>query len=216
MTKQWKILGALGLLAGAGAAVAVKAQRSEERTQQPDYTVSDRAEGIEIRDYPAMIVAEVTVEGSAGQARNRGFRILADYIFGNNVPADKIAMTAPVTQQRGEKIAMTSPVTQEPDGDSWTVSFIMPSEYTMATLPEPATSRIDINEIPARRMAAITFNGFGNVGTLDKHETMLRDYLAENGLEAAGEATYAFYDGPWVPPQRRRNEVMIELAPETV
>lgn len=214
MTQGWKILGALGLLAGAGAAFAAKAQRSEERTEQPDYTVTERDEGIEIRDYPAMTVAKVTVDGPAGQARNRGFRILADYIFGNNVPSDKIAMTSPVTQQRGEKIAMTAPVTQAADGASWTVSFIMPSEYTMATLPVPASDRITLSEVPARRMAAITFNGFGNADALETHEAKLREYLARNNLKATGEGLYAFYDGPWVPPQRRRNEVMLQLSAE--
>ncbi len=47
-------------------------------------------------------------------------------------------MTAPVSQDAGsEKIAMTAPVSQERTGGQWRIAFVMPSEYTMDTLPEP-------------------------------------------------------------------------------
>ncbi len=52
----------------------------------------------EVRDYPALIVAEVTVTGEQKEAANKGFRLLAGYIFGGNESRKGIAMTAPVAQ----------------------------------------------------------------------------------------------------------------------
>ena len=38
-----------------------------------------------MRRYDAYIVAETTVNATAGEAGNQGFRILAGYIFGQNI-----------------------------------------------------------------------------------------------------------------------------------
>ena len=70
-------------------------------------------------------------------------------------------MTAPVTQQGNEKIAMTAPVTQQGSDKSWRVRFIMPSKYTMETLPKPNNPAIELKEIPAKRFAVIRFSGMG-------------------------------------------------------
>lgn len=223
MKKRYWILGAAGTLsAGAVAAGAIA-----NDVEQPEYTVVTQAEAIEIRQYPAMIVAQTTVSGDRRRAMNGGFRIIADYIFGNNTSKSEIAMTSPVTQQSGEKIAMTSPVTQqasekiamtspvtqsEQDG-AWTIRFIMPAEYTMETLPMPNNDAVTLLEIPGKRVAAIRFSGRGGMAALEQYTSELRAYLDKNGLEAAAEPTYAFYDGPWVPGPLRRNEVMIELTP---
>ena len=89
----------------------------------------------------------------------RPFGILADYIFGNNQAAEKIAMTAPVTQrpsandddQAGTRIEMTAPVTQRPaqtDGDSFIISFVMPERFTLETVPRPNDPRVSLREAP--------------------------------------------------------------------
>jgi hypothetical protein len=92
--------------------------------EHPKYKVFERTGSIEIRDYAPMIVAEVEVKGERREAISKGFRVIADYIFGNNTRAQKV--TAPVTQQGSEKIAMTAPVTQEGGGNTWRVRLIMP------------------------------------------------------------------------------------------
>ena len=103
----------------------------------PKYQLVDRSGNIEIRDYAPMIVAETQVSGDRRDAIRKGFRIIADYIFGNNTAAQKVPMTAPVTQMGSENIAMTAPVTQQGDGNVWNVRFVMPSSYTIDTLPRP-------------------------------------------------------------------------------
>jgi hypothetical protein len=77
--------------------------------EQPKYNVVESSSNIEVRDYEPMIVAEAEVSGERREAIGKGFRIIADYIFGNNNAAQKVRMTAPVTQQGSEKIAMTAP-----------------------------------------------------------------------------------------------------------
>ena len=81
--------------------------------EEPEYRVVKEYEGFELRRYAAFLIAATEVQGEFDAAGNRGFRILFDYISGNNEQAEAIAMTAPVGQRaKGEKIAMTAPVSQ--------------------------------------------------------------------------------------------------------
>lgn len=127
--------------------------------EQPSYTVIRSLGDVEVRDYPPMIVAEVEVSGERKRAINAGFRMIADYIFGNNSPSKKIPMTAPVTQQAGENIAMTAPVSQQSAGGAWRVRFVMPSGYTLETLPTPNNAAVKLVVVPAERFAVIRFSG---------------------------------------------------------
>ena len=93
--------------------------------ESPEYRVVDRFGKIEVREYEPYLVAETTVDGDLENAGNRGFGIVAKYIFGNNQGERKIAMTAPVNQEKadGTKISMTAPVTQEKAGDKYTIQI---------------------------------------------------------------------------------------------
>ena len=96
--------------------------------EEPAFRTVLREGAFELRDYPALVVAEVTVDGDQKAAANQGFRLLAGYIFGGNKPRQSIAMTAPVAQTPArEKIAMTAPVTQTQTANQWVVRFTMPS-----------------------------------------------------------------------------------------
>ncbi len=181
--------------------------------EEPPHAVVLKDGKIELRDYPPLVVAEVTVEGRRWEAANKGFRPLAEYIFGGNVPKDKIAMTAPVAQTRaGEKIAMTAPVAQSRAGEgSWIVRFVMPQGYSLETLPKPENEQVRLLAEPARRIAAIRFSGLAQDEEVARKEAQLRDWINGQGLAPAGPATYAYYDPHWTPPWWRRNEVMIPV-----
>ena len=183
-------------------------------TEEPAHTVVERAGNIEIREYAAMIVAEVEVSGDQTSASNRGFRPLANYIFGGNTPRREIAMTAPVTAQaRGQEIAMTAPVTAEVgDEGRWTVAFIMPSQWTLETLPQPVDPSVTLRRVEPRRMAVIAFNGGRSTRRFAAREAQLMAFLQERGLSPAGAPTYAYYSPPWIPPPLRRNEIWVELS----
>jgi hypothetical protein len=53
-------------------------------TEEPSYEVIKKSETFEIRQYQNQLIAEVTVEGSMSDASSKGFKLVADFIFGNN------------------------------------------------------------------------------------------------------------------------------------
>ena len=180
--------------------------------EQAKYTVSEKDGNIEIRDYAPMVVAEVEVSGERDKAINQGFRMIADYIFGNNTSSQKVAMTAPVSQQQSEKIAMTAPVTQQGEGSSWKVRFVMPANQTMATLPKPNNEAVKLVNVLGKRFAVIRFSGLAGKDSLSSHTEELKSFINIKKISAlSGAPTYAFYNPPWTLPFLRRNEVMIEL-----
>jgi hypothetical protein len=136
------------------------------RVEQADYTVVETMNGYEIREYPAHIVAQTTVQGSYGESMSNGFRIVAGYIFGGNTKRESIAMTAPVVAQKeegsqaSERIAMTAPVVATDEGDSQVISFGMPRSYTLETLPKPNDPRVKIVMIPAKKYAVMRFSWY--------------------------------------------------------
>ncbi len=182
-------------------------------TEEPSYRLEAQEGDFEIRVYAPMIVAETEVEGPRDRAIGAGFRILADYIFGNNEARGEIAMTAPVTQAPSETIAMTAPVTQTGDGGRWTVGFVMPRAYTLETLPRPKDPRVAIRAVPERRVAVVRFSWTGGAGRVEAQTRRLMDFVESRGLVGTGRPGSAFYDPPWTPPFLRRNEVWIEVAP---
>jgi effector-binding domain-containing protein len=182
------------------------------RVDQPEYQVTSSEGSIEIREYGAMIAAEVEVKGERKVAINEGFRLIAAYIFGANEPNAKIAMTAPVQQQGKQSIAMTAPVTQQARDGVWTVRFIMPKRWTLETLPAPTDERIKLLPVPAKRMIAIRFSGTADDGLLAAKTAELRKYAADHKLSVTGEPLLTFYNPPWTLPFFRRNEIMMEFA----
>jgi SOUL heme-binding protein len=215
MTKTLKRT-ALTLLATIVSALVLAMPAKAERVAEPPYTVLTREGEFEVRDYQTQVIAEVTVLGDMGQASNRGFNLLAGYIFGGNAPRTKIAMTAPVTRQQGSQIAMTAPVTRQEEGGLWKVRFIMPAGSQLATMPRPNDPNVRLMEQAGKRFAVIKFSGFGGARTFNRKTIELTTIMTTRRLIAVGNPTFASYDPPWTPPFMRRNEVWIELAkPQT-
>ena len=200
------------LLAVAGMLVFVYVIQNVE---QPAYDVVERDGAFEVRDYPALVVAEVTRQGTRRQGLSAGFGPLARYIFAKERGGERIAMTAPVVQRPAaadERIAMTAPVTQtRSDDGTWAVSFIMPARYRLADLPAPAGSDVKLREVPPRRVAAVRFSGRTTDAAIAEQEQRLRDWMDRRGLTPAAPPIYAYYNDPFTPGFLRRNEVMIEV-----
>jgi hypothetical protein len=188
------------------------------RVEQADYVVLRRADGYEVREYPARIVAQTTVAGAHDESMGEGFRIVAGYIFGGNTRREVIAMTAPVfAEARGaasgsENIAMTAPVVVSPEGESQVVSFGMPRAYTLDTLPTPSDPRVKIVALPAKRYAVASFSWYRSDARVARAKEALLSALARDGVTVKEGVAYAGYSAPWTPPWMLRNEVLVEVA----
>jgi hypothetical protein len=188
---------------GAGEAMAI---------EESSYTVVEQADNFELRMYAPNIVAETLVEGDFSEVGNEGFRRLAGYIFGKNRKQESIDMTAPVSQETSsEKIAMTAPVNQATVGGKWRITFTMPAEYTMETLPMPLDDRVILKQEPGRLMAAIRYSGTWSRDRYQEKEASLRSLIGEHGLKAVGEPVFARYNAPYTLWFLRRNEVLIPV-----
>jgi len=183
--------------------------------EEPKYSVLEKTPPFELRSYAPMILAEVQVEGDLDDASSQGFRLIAAYIFGQNQVSEKIAMTAPVAVEeqavKSAKIAMTAPVNIESNAGQWTVSFVMPSEYTMDTLPKPLNSKVQLRQIPAVKRAVITFSGFSNHQKVAEKTLELEEWMKTKNLQATGTPKFARYNPPWTLPFMRRNEIQIDV-----
>lgn len=182
----------------------------------------EKRSNFEVRRYMPHIVAETVVDGSYRGAMNEGFRRLAGYIFGGNTRTERVSMTAPVGES-GEQIAMTAPVSESesiamtvPVGEqagqnARRISFVMPSSYTMETLPVPNDARVTLRAVPERLVAAQRFNAPMNDAQV---EELKRSFLADisaQGFIALEEPEAAYYNPPWTPPFLRRNELLVPV-----
>jgi effector-binding domain-containing protein len=180
--------------------------------EKAKYTVLEKERSFEIRQYEPCIIAETIVKSNFDEAGNIAFRRLYNYISGQNRKKESIAMTAPVSQQiSSEKIVMTAPVSQEKLGDKWVVSFLMPSEYTMETLPKPLDANVVLKEVPGKKMAAVRYSGTWSKKRYERHKAKLEEFIRERGLTVKGEDIFARYDPPFQIFFLRRNEVLIPI-----
>lgn len=180
--------------------------------EEAKYEVVIKDSKFEVRDYAPHVLAETIVEGSLEDAGNKAFNRLFNYISGNNKSRTKVAMTAPVSQENaGEKIKMTAPVEQHRSQDNWAVSFMMPAEYSLETLPEPDDPKITLRQVPACRMAAIRYSGFWSEKRYLRHKSELESWIKENSLTIVGIPVWARYNPPFTPWFMRRNEILIPV-----
>ncbi len=180
--------------------------------EQPSYSVLAIEGNLELRSYSSFIMAETFVEGDFEKVGSEGFRRLADYIGGKNRTKESISMTAPVSQTpASEKIAMTAPVSQARDNGRWRIAFMMPSTYTLETLPTPDDDRIVLRKEQAQTIAAIRYSGTWGKARYQDHEKKLRDWISDKGWEIVGVPVWARYNPPFMPWFLRRNEILIPV-----
>ncbi|MEO9824334.1 MAG: heme-binding protein [Paracoccaceae bacterium] len=195
-----------------------------DNIETPKFEVTLKDETAQLRRYAPMIAAEVRVAASdVDTAGSMGFMPLANYIFGNNRPGEKIAMTAPVTTAPvtdrgslqggdGDKIAMTAPVTTAPSEDGvYTVQFMMPPKWTMDTLPAPEDDRVSLLEVPERHVVVSGFTGPKEQSAIEAAERVISAFIAANDLTPKGAFTLAGYSAPRVPDPEKKWEVHMEV-----
>lgn len=185
--------------------------KDDNMTEQQSYRVVDQLHQFELRSYPPCVMASIEVTSSFEQAGNSGFMALVNYIRGNNLNRNKIAMTAPVLQEPGVKISQQYPVIETSSGDSHTISFVMPANWTIDNLPDPLDPRIVIREIPSELVATSRFSGRWSQRHFQKELETLTRRIKQAGYEITGPVRFARFDPPWTPWFMRRNEIQIPV-----
>jgi len=166
-------------------------------TEQQKYTLIQKIGHVEIRDYEACVLADVFIGGQPDGAASRGFGHLFQYIAGSNESQQKIAMTAPVIQDSLEK--------------SWRISFVLPADAHIDTVPMPTDAAVHLRQVPQQFAAALSFRGNTNQQRIVQYEKTLRSELARHNIAAVGELRWARFDPPFKPPFLRHNEVILTV-----
>lgn len=169
---------------------------SQKNIEQYPFKVVKTYDNFEIRNYEATLFTSVKLATSEyDKASSQGFSVLAGYIFGGNEKEEKIAMTSPV--------AMTLE-------ENTTMMFMVPKKYTKENLPTPNDASIEFKEMPAKKMAAITFGGWANNKKIESYKKKLTEALDKEGIKYSNNFLFLGYNAPFEV-FNRKNEVIVEL-----
>jgi hypothetical protein len=168
--------------------------------QEQKYSVVSDFAGFELRNYEACVLADVKIASDFEKAGNAGFGPLVGFIGGRN--------------QTGAKIAMTAPVIQEPVDHEHVISFVLPAQIELATVPKPTDDRVSLRPVPQELVAVDRFSGRWSQSLYQERVSGLLLAIKEAGYSAVGNARFARFDPPWTPWFMRRNEIQIPVAPE--
>lgn len=158
-----------------------------------------RSEGrFQVRDYPALTVAETPSNPEANGA-DGSFNRLFQFITGKNAGR--------------QKIPMTTPVFMSGSGSNATMAFVMPAKMKAGEIPAPASDRVQVRPIEGGRFAVLRYSGGRGAESKDDKLAQLHAWMREQNLTASGEPVRAYFDPPWIPGFLRRNEVMLRIAP---
>lgn len=205
------VLAGLGVGFGALLGGAAYYYFREKSHEEPDYRALESDGDYQIRDYPAVIVAEAVANGARRDALSEAFRRLADYIFAKSRDGEKLPMTVPVMQDGGDPMASDPPLFDDDLEGAWRTRFVMPAGLNVDELPSPPEG-IELVELPPRKVAVVSFAGRPTDELLAEQEDRLRGWLAKRGEKAGGEPEYAFYNSPMIPGPLRRNELWLALS----
>jgi hypothetical protein len=182
--------------------------------EEPSYTVESKTDLYEVRNYGPTLVAETTVTGDFDEAGNQAFKILADFIFGNNKSKSKIEMTAPVAQAKSEKIEMTIPVNLTKGENGFLMQFTMPAKFNLQTIPQPNDDRVKLREVSGRKVAVFRYSGSWSE---KRYKSKLAEFaagLTKDGVQTRGEPVFARFNSPFQIWFLRRNEIWLEVVPQ--
>lgn len=186
----------LGIILFVVIAIQVYAMNEQNNAETYPYRVLKEYGDFELRTYESRLFTSVKLSSDSYKAAsNRGFSILAGYIFGGNVQKEKIAMTTPVAMSLE---------------DSMTMMFMVPKKYTKEALPQPDRSEIIFREEPAKTVAAIRFGGWASDERIAEYKAKLTAALTAEGIEPSNRFYFLGYNAPFEI-VNRRNEVIVEL-----
>lgn len=88
---------------------------------------------------------------------------------------------------------------------------MMPSEYTLDTLPEPLDPQVKLKMEPGVLVASFRYSGTWSEERYQLKKKRLMELIGLKGYEAMGDPLLARYDPPFMPAFMRRNEVQVPV-----
>lgn len=169
-------------------------------TEAPSYQIIKKDGEFEVRHYPKQLIAKITLHGmSYDYFRENAFKKLAAYIFEGHKNEEQVPMTSPVLQH------------EDPSG-AWSMSFIMPPQYTLQTAPKPKNPEIVLEEVEPYDAAAVSYAGNNKLDKIQLHKKELANWIeTQPGLQTEGHYFIAQYDAPFVLPIMKKNEILIKV-----
>jgi hypothetical protein len=107
-------------------------------------------------------------------------------------------MTVPVLETQSEQATRT-------------VAFVLPSKYTMDTLPTPNNDKVTLREVDGRKVAVLRFTWYGTPDRVAAKKATLLSALERDGVVVVSEPQAAFYNPPLSMPLVLRNEILVEV-----
>lgn len=164
--------------------------------ESPKYSVVIKEKNIEIRLYEEFNI--VLYENPRDKNANSGFNTLFSYISKGN--------------QKEEKIKMTVPVLEEEKGGLRTLSFVVPSKYSLDDIPAPKSSLIRVDKIEGGYFASIRYSGIPTEKSYESNLDKLVQFLKKKNYNISSQFYRAYYDPPFQLPFLRRNEILVRLT----
>lgn len=207
MTSRSLLIVIVGYLLAGCSALGIRGEY-----EQATYVVVEKlSEQIEIRLYEQRLAVESTVDIlNYDDGRNSAFRMLFDYISGNNYAAE---LASPEGDDTYTQVAMTTPVeTSRTPAGGMRMRFFLPAEFTLDTAPRPVDPKIRIIQLETQLQAVLRFSGVASESSVEKRVKELFETLEQSPWDTEGEPATYVYDPPWTIPFFRRNEIVIPVV----
>lgn len=150
---------------------------------------------LQIRKYDKVLLASTKTDPK--NPNESGFQNVFEYISGDN--------------DKQTNISMTSPVISYQEDDKVVTGFYVPSKYNKETVPQPASEKVFLKELPFTLLGVVRFNGYLTKESYLKHEQILRDYIEKSDYRIVSKPYRMGYDAPYVPAEQRRNEIAYQI-----
>jgi hypothetical protein len=152
----------------------------------------------ELRRYGDMVLVSVY-----DMDEDESFRLLFQFIRGENDNGKEIPMTAPVVSRTGEPT--------EPDSEGH-MSFLLPNEFSMETAPRPKDPRVLLERKEGGLFAVMRFRGRAGGDDVQRMTRELQNELKEAAFDVVGRPFLLRYNSPFTPGFLRHNEVAVRVT----
>ncbi len=163
--------------------------------ETPEYTVTIKEDIFEMREYKDFFIVEY--DNPNDPDLSYGFGTLFQYIGKTN--------------DQNEKINMTIPVIKEITSSGMKMAFVVP-QSKWHNIPLPTDKRLKITKFDKGTFASITYSGSSTSSKEQKQIQLLETWIADKNLSPRSNFMVAIYNGPYILPMLRRNEILVRVS----